>query len=198
MLTLFFRFIRKVCLATVLLVATNSQAGLIVDSGELIGATGIEITGFGTYDVSFEDGSCADLFSGCDELSDFAFNNLDQVRAAGQALLDQVFVDSDLWLFDTDPALTRGCEDETKCIAFIPYKFLDNWVIGKNLINANIEGGDKPGYATNLGIDQSIAVRSNTTFAVFTKVAQVPTPPSVLLFGSALIVLVSLKRKKSC
>jgi len=179
-----------------LLAATNSQAGLIMESGELIGATDIEIAGFGTYNVFFEDGSCAELFSGCDEITDFAFNDLDQVRAASQALLDQVFIDSNLWLLDTDPTLTRGCEDDAKCIAFIPYKFLDNWVIGKNLVNASMENGDKHGYATNLGIDQSIAVRSNTTFAVFTKVVQVPAPPSVLLFSSALIFLVSLKRKQ--
>ncbi|NQZ87576.1 MAG: hypothetical protein HRT54_08335 [Colwellia sp.] len=198
MSTLFFSFIRKVCLATALLAATNSQAGLIVESGVLIGATGIEIAGFGRYNVSFEDGSCAELFSGCDEITDFAFNDLDQVRAAGQALLEQIFIDSDLWLLDTDPTLTRGCEDDTKCIAFIPFKFLDNWVIGKNLINASMEVDDKHGYSTNLGIDQSIAVRSNTTFAVFTKIVQVPAPPSVLLFSSALIFLVSLKRKQSC
>ncbi len=196
MSTLFFRFIRKVCLATALLAATNSQAGLIIESGELIGATDIEIAGFGTYNVFFEDGSCAELFSGCDEITDFAFNDLDQVRAASQALLDQVFIDSDLWLLDTDPTLTRGCEDDAKCISFIPYKFYNNWVIGKNLINANLESGDKPGYATNLGIDQSIAVRSNTTFAIFIKVVQVPAPPSLLLFSSALIFLVSLKRKQ--
>jgi len=184
-------------MSTALLLATNSQAGLIVDSGELIGATGIELAGFGLYDVSFEDGSCADIFSGCDELSDFTFKNYDQVRAASQALLDQVFIDSDLWQFDTDPTLIRGCEDDTKCIAFIPYKFLDNWVMGKNLVNASIESNDKHSYTTNLGIDQSIAGRSNTTFAVFTKVAQVPSPPSILLFGSALIALVSLRRKKN-
>jgi len=194
--TLFFSFIRKVCLATALLGAANSHAGLIIDSGELIGATGIKVAGVGTYNVSFNDGSCADLFTGCDEVSDFAFNNFDDVRAAGQALLDQVFVDSTLGQFDTSPALTRGCEDENKCIAFIPYKFLNNWVISKNIINANNESGDKHSYTTNLGIDQSILARANTTFAVFTKVEQVPTPATALLFGAAFLALVRLRLKK--
>jgi len=192
--TLFFSFIRKVCLATALLSAANSHAGLIVDSGKLIGATGIEVVGFGTFDVSFEDGSCADLFSGCDQLSDFEFNSFDQVRAAGQALLDQVFIDSELGQFDSNPTLTNGCEDDNKCISFIPYKFLDNWVMGKTIINANSEGGDKHSYTTNLGIEQSIANRSNTTFALFTKVVEVPTPATAFLFGSALIALVSFRR----
>ncbi len=193
---LFFSFIRKIFLATALLGAANSQAGLIVASGELVGATGVVISGLGTFDVSFEDGSCANLFSGCDELSDFAFNSLDQVIAASQALLDQVFIDSELGLFDSNSALTRGCEDDNQCIAFIPYKFLDNWVLGKNLNNANSESGDRQSYTTNLGRDQSISGRSNTTFAVFTQVAQIPTPATILLFGSALMGLVSLKRKK--
>jgi len=193
--TLFLGFIRKLCLVTALLGSANSHAGLIVDSGELLGATGIEVAGVGIFDVSFADGSCAELFSGCDELSDFAFINFDQVRAASQALLDQVFIDSDLGLFDSTPALTRGCEDDNKCISFIPYKFLDNWVMGKTLINANNESDDKHSWTTNLGIGQSLNYRSNTTFAIFTKVEQVATPATALLFSLAFIALVSFRRR---
>jgi len=194
--TLFLSLIRKLCLVTALLGAANSHAGLIVDSGELLGATAIEVAGYGTFDVSFQDGSCAELFSGCDELSDFPFTSYEQVRAASQALLDQVFIDSDLGLFDSTPALTRGCEDDNKCIALIPYKFRDNWVMSKNLINANSEGDDEHSWTTNLGIEQSITGRSNSTFAIFTQVVQVPTPATALLFASALFALVSFRRRK--
>jgi hypothetical protein len=193
--TLFFGFIRKVCLATLLLGAANGHAGLIIESGELVGATNVVVSGFGTYDVSFEDGSCASVFSGCDELSDFAFTNNDQTSAASQALLNQVFIDSELGLFDSTPALTRGCEDNTKCIAFIPYKLDASWVFSKNLINSSSDSGDKESYTSNLGFEQSIIGRTNTTFAVFTQVVQVPTPASSLFFGFALITLIRFKRK---
>ena len=196
MSTLFFSFIRKLFFATALFSAANSHAGLIVESGELVGATNIVVSGFGTYDVSFEDGSCASIFSGCDELSDFSFTSYEQVRSASQALLSQVFIDSELGLFDSIPALTRGCEDNNKCIALIPYKLDASWVFSKNLINSNSESGDKVSFSSNLGFDQSIVGRSNTTFAVFTQVVPVPTPASVLLFGFALISLVRFKRKK--
>lgn len=195
MFTLFFCFIRKICLATALLGAANSHAGLIINSGELVGATNIVIAGVGTYDISFEDGSCADLFSGCDDLSDFSFTSYEQVRAASQALLDQVFTDSELGLFDSNPELIRGCEDDNKCIALIPYKLDASWVFSKNLINSSSESGDKHFYTTNLGHNQSILDRSNSTFAVFTKVAQIPTPATAMLFGSALMVLVSFRLK---
>ncbi len=176
--------------------SVNSNAGLIINSGELQGATGIVISGLGTYDVSFEDGSCADFFFGCDELSDFAFTSYEQVIAASQALLDQVFIDSYLGLFDSNPALIRGCEDDSKCIALIPYKLTKSWVLSKNLINSNSESGDEHSYTTNLKYNQSILGRSNSTFAVFTLVAQVPTPATALLFGSALITLISFRREK--
>ncbi|KGJ94881.1 hypothetical protein [Colwellia psychrerythraea] len=191
-----FSFIRKVCLVTALLGATNSQAGLIVVSGELIGATGVVISGLGTYDVSFEDGSCASVFSGCDTLSDFSFTSSDHVISAGRALLEQVFVDSEFGQFDSSPELIRGCEDGNKCIALIPNKFSPSWVFSQNIVNYSDNGTDKISFNSNLARDQSILDRSNSTFAVFTKVAQIPTPATALLFGSALFGLVSFKRKK--
>ncbi len=196
MSTLFFSFIRKVCFATALLSAANSHAGLIVISGELVGATGVVISGLGTYDVSFEDGTCASVFTGCDELSDFGFASVDQTISAGQALLEQVFVDSEFGLFDSIPALIRGCEDDNKCIALIPNKLTESWVFSQNIVNSTSESADKVSWSSNLGYDQSIVGRSNTTFAVFTQVVPVPTPASVLLFGFALISLVRFKRKK--
>jgi len=194
--TLFFSFIRKFFLATALFSASYSHAGLIVISGELVGATGVVISGLGTYDVSFEDGTCASVFSGCDELSDFGFSSVDQTISAGQALLEQVFVDSELGLFDSIPSQIRGCEDDNKCIALIPNKLTESWVFSQNIINSTSESGDKVSFSSNLGFEQSILGRSNSTFAVFTKVVAVSTPASALLFGIALITLISFKRKK--
>ena len=54
-------------------------------------------------------GTCADIFSGCDHPLDFAFSDLDSVRAAGHALLDQVFLDGAGYSFDSYPTTVAAC-----------------------------------------------------------------------------------------
>jgi len=185
----------NLALAVVLFLSSSSHAALIVVSDELVGATDIVISGLGTYDVSFQDGSCANIFSGCDSLSDFSFDSYEQVHAASQALLEQIFIDTTLGQFDSNPELIAGCEDFDKCIALIPYKLDIDWVFSKNIINSKNEADDRLYYTTNLGRDQSVVDRSNTTFAVFTKVIKVTSPATAWLFLTASIGLISLNRK---
>lgn len=83
-------------------------AVLTFDTGRLVGASGVVVNG-STYDVTFIDGTCAGLFNGCDDAADFLFNTQALGRAASQALLGQVFNASPA--VDTDPSLTRGCEN---------------------------------------------------------------------------------------
>jgi hypothetical protein len=75
-----------------LLIATQANAAtLITDgSGQLIGAHEVIVSG-ALYDVEFLDGSCAEVFFGCDELTDITFLR-DEAGTAAQALLDQVFI----------------------------------------------------------------------------------------------------------
>ncbi len=76
------------------LMAGSAQAApvLIVSGGILQGATGV-VVGGGTYDVSFVDGTCAALFTGCDEVTDFPFQTTGAATDAAQALLDSVFLE---------------------------------------------------------------------------------------------------------
>jgi hypothetical protein len=64
-----------------------------VNAGQLIGASDVSVLGT-RYDVSFVEGTCAAVFSGCDEPSDLSFTDEDSGIAAAQALLDQVFLDT--------------------------------------------------------------------------------------------------------
>ena len=89
---------------------------LIVSGGELIGASDVSVGGT-LYNVEFVDGSCADVFSGCNEASDLPFATLSAANQASQALLDQVFVGA----FDNDPSLARGCEDSALCAVSTPF-----------------------------------------------------------------------------
>lgn len=94
-------------------------------SGILTGASGVLVSG-SVYDVTFDDGTCEALFSGCDSVDDFEFTSEAAATAAANALLDQVFVGD----FDTNAAKTRGCPqggdlgDVNLCTAMTPFGFL--------------------------------------------------------------------------
>jgi hypothetical protein len=85
------------------------SATLLVENGELIGATGVQVNGR-LYDVEFVDGSCIDLYGGCNSPSDFVFPDRASATLAAQALLDRVLIDGPAGAFDGNPRLTRGCE----------------------------------------------------------------------------------------
>jgi len=104
-----------------IVLAAQVHASLILQTSgsKLTGATGIEVGGK-LYDVTFSGGSCADLFGGCDEISDFIFQTEADTRAASQALLDNVFVDL-IHQFDSLPNLTEGCSSFTECRVVTPF-----------------------------------------------------------------------------
>lgn len=73
-------------------VPVHAEVDLHISGGLLTGASGVVVNG-GTYDLSLRVGSCLELFSGCDDASDFTFSGMGAAAAASQALLDQVLVD---------------------------------------------------------------------------------------------------------
>ena len=94
---------------------------LNVQNGILMGANGVSV-GSTLYNVQFLDGTCAALYTGCDAVADFTFQDLTSVQAASQALLDQVLLNQvPLGNFDTEPHLTNGCTDNTLCNIATPY-----------------------------------------------------------------------------
>lgn len=70
------------------------------------GVTGLILDGT-SYDIEFVEGTCASVFDGCDEQSDFALNSSNIVDAI-QALSDAI----NGTLFDRNVSLINGCEDE--------------------------------------------------------------------------------------
>ena len=124
-MTKVFTLLALIGLAVVGGTISPAQATLVIDnSGDnpvLLGATEVNVDGI-LYNVTFEDGTCAAVFGTCDE-NGFEFNDFNTARSAGQALLDQVFIDDPLLgLFDTRPELAFGCEDlGGSCITLIPY-----------------------------------------------------------------------------
>ncbi len=132
-----------VLFATLLFTAPSMVfAGPVVDStGQLTGATSVIVNDV-SYNVEFLDGTCVDLFDGCDDLSDFTFTTVTEATAAAQALLDSVFQDGPHGLFDTNPSLTNGCSDAAECDALIPFGFSGTLVRARIASNHAFEVND--------------------------------------------------------
>lgn len=100
------------CLLSLCMLCFSAQALplLQVDvAGILLAAKGVNVGGT-LYDVEFVDGKCAEVFSGCDVAAiDFPFSSRTEAETAGNALLSQVFRDTQVGKFDTHPELTWGC-----------------------------------------------------------------------------------------
>ena len=120
-------FLKLVQSISVLLISTTlAHASVILNTannGELLGATGVEVNGL-IYDVIFDDPSCIEAFSGCNETSDFAFQTRDDANAAGHALFNQVLTG----IYDLQPELTNGIHSSytSRGYIFIPYSVLSS------------------------------------------------------------------------
>lgn len=181
------------CLSSTLV----TSAELDVRNGVLFGAAGIDVNG-ASYNVAFVDGSCISLFSGCDEPSDFFFNDRDQTQDANQALLEQVLIDTSEGLFDSDPGTTNGCYDTDRCYIFTPiqatttYTYSFGYLVNEDGTGIDVYTGGGGGFARDA--DFSAPNYRERTFAVW---SPVPLPGAFWLFGSAIIGIIGIIRNKN-
>jgi hypothetical protein len=159
-------------------------------SGQLTGATGLNLGALGTYDVSLVEGTCASLFNNCNSNSDFAFTNQADATTAGNALLGLI---AGAASFNANPDLTFGCGPTyvSQCLMLIPYQVdsRGNVSIANATNNSSVYGvADTTSYSSlNLNIsDVSTANDSSRVYAKFTQSpTAVPEPASwaMMLFG---------------
>lgn len=183
----------------------NASLMLNIDStsGKLLGASNININGE-FYDVSFVDGICTALFSGCDEQSDFFWKSSEESKVASQALLGNVFVNSANGLFDSSPELTFGCSSNrfNDCFVLTPYLSVpvSNELYGFAAWNLAGATADRTTFlTTGIGSDTGRVGAEFLTYAVWSRsqAAQVVTEPSTLtVFALGLIGLVFRRCKK--
>ncbi len=183
-------------------------ATLDVRDGVLYGATGVIVDGL-SYDVSFGDGSCISLFSGCDESSDFVFTDPAQSIRANLAILEQVLIDGPDGLFDSNPGLTNGCYATSDCFITSPVAAApSNMFVATSIRNrsgalADVGtgygsgptrdwySGDWPDFAAMTRANQS------RTFMVWhgETASTVPIPGAIWLFCTALVSTIGIAHK---
>lgn len=103
--------------------ANAASVNLKIDTnGKLTGASNVNISGV-FYDVQFVDNSACHVFGACSPYAQGIRDFWDAASAgtAAQALLDQVFIDSPLGAFDSNPNLTFGIDDPTVGYVAIPW-----------------------------------------------------------------------------
>jgi hypothetical protein len=191
----------RVCLVAGCLAEGSAHAvTLQVTNGKLIGATGVNVRGT-LYDVTFQDGTCNNLFSGCNSNQDFEFNTLEAAASASEALLDQVLINLvQNQPFDSVPYLTMGCEAYDECWVITPYTLTSDITaaIGRMAINNTSDSFDRVSGAISQRLLDTSA-HSHATFAVWSRTLtnSVPEPPSLALMGAGLMAYAASGRYRA-
>lgn len=179
----------------------NAQASTLqIANGILMGANGVTVNGQ-SYDVRFGDGIFGNNVSSI-------FTNWSAANAASEALAAQVFTDSAQGNFDSKPALTNGCTEPTVCNTYTLYqnsggdtyfRSVMNWNDASSLPADNYGNGSNYfTFDTHTSEWQNIATWyiAGSAPAVNNAPSAVPVPAAAWLFGSGLVGLAGLRRRK--
>ena len=200
-----FANVKHIILALTMLFAATIRVSAapipIVSDGLLVGVTDVDVLG-ALYDVEFMDGSCIEVFNGCNEISDFTFTTQTSAIAAADALLDQVFVfalGGAAFNVDQDPFLTFGCQNDDSgtryptCYIQTPFAVpspSDVWTIGAlnlrdfRFFHDSVSTTRVAPSTSELGID---GVWAKWSPADITPTPTIPEPTTLLLLGTGLI-----------
>ena len=183
-------FVTLFCIGSFYLPAFS--ATLILEDGQLMGATGIDVNGE-LYDVLFLDGTAEELFSTDGEYT-FTFTNKSESDAALEALEEQVLIGD----YDTDPSLTNGITFAGFAFLILPYSYnTTGYVSTSLLVNSNKV---KDGVADTIGSEFVTYDTSDKKYYVWTVWAPssaVPIPGAAWLLGFGLMGLIGLKRREA-
>ncbi len=171
--------------ATALVLSTNVNAAVLTfDNGKVSGVTGIESLG-STWDVTFRDGS----FSSLSPLYDITMTNQNDADTASRDLL--AFLETTIYAKTPDAYL--GCTAISPCS--ISTVFETDGSVAK-VVFAGIRNAENNNTIGTTNFD----VSDDFTFATYASwsVSTVPIPAAIWLFGSGLIGLIGVaKRKKA-
>lgn len=192
------RVIKHLCLVVSLIFSVHvySATQIIDGSGQLLGATDVDVNGV-LYNVEFKADSFANIFGDMSSLILVADNNAAEDFA--RALLNQVLINTTEGSFDTDPELTFGCTAITSCAIHTPLQIATSpgfWYRAIAINGTAITSGSRPDSTNVLGqLDVNQVLSVSNVYAEWT-VATVPVPAAAWLFGSSLLGLMTFQRGK--
>jgi hypothetical protein len=168
----------------------------------VIGATGLDVGGT-LYDVTFADGSCTGVYDDCDSNADFPFGGLSDPAAAAQQASSALLALIDSSSFTNGPAESfAGCAPNTAelCSILIPFNLPGSGDVQVKGTTVRQTAGNSiidPFIAFNPATDLSLSTETGdqNTYSFWTPTA-VPLPAAFWLFGSALLALFSLQRRR--
>ena len=188
------RLVMAFAVASLAVVSSASGATLVFNNTTLTGVQGVDVGGT-LYDVTFREGICADIFSGCDNpADDFAFTDPIMALFAGSRMLIE---------FNTlPPDITFGCADPNICVLVVPYGLgVSNGnpvvfaALASNVVNNHFDAVDVFTGGPSGGQPRGVALSGDTSgsgagdelvWADFRPVAQAPEPATLVLMTAGL------------
>ena len=159
---------------------SSSAASLVTDSNNiLIGATGINVNG-SVYNVKIGDGTCAALFNGCDQNTDFLFQSQSTLESAFFAL--QQLIDNDA-RYATNPDSIAGCTNLAGCRILTPWSFVNATQQQLNITSLIVPLRPPTRVLSGPATLGDTAMADIYTYAVWT----VPEPNTLMLLGIGLL-----------
>lgn len=181
-----FKAIIFLAVTSIVAFQSPANAGLIVYSGKLFGATDVLVDG-NLYDVRFVDGTCIDLFLGCNTNSDFTFHTPSEAVLASQALVQQVLLDGPLGNFHSNSLLINDCDWEFGCMFLTPYSLrptVNSYVDTAVAENFTSEPEGDPASFAYTGLNTDYDLRNSLfTYAVWTPAVPIPAPIALIALG---------------
>ena len=145
---------------------------LVTEDGKLVEARGVRVGDNNeAYDVQFSS-DCRLANSGDNNrVADFPFTSVERATEAAEALREQVFVDGEMGMFDSDPAATKICGAEvTRCHIATPYGQMGKKISA--IVLKNDADDPEDGKLTNLatiGCEIVGSRRLGGAFAIWTR-----------------------------
>ncbi len=209
-----FHQVTGIILCIFLIAASNSSFAAILDINlspdpnpdqwQLLGAKNVVIDST-IWNVSFEDGTCAEVFSGCDQDSYFTFNSRHFARLASQALLDQVLIDilppQYPSKYDSNPEMISGIENIFWSLIITPY------AVGDGNLLPTFDAAVAVNYSSDVSNNDLVVTWEDTltTFsgdtdksAVYAKwsLVSIPEPMTSALLAIGLLSLIFTQNKR--